>query len=150
MFDTCIHYPPLIFFINSEAESRIISSRSAEAVACSEVGRDTTSASYVVPSFLPTPPLTPRIQREYFRYDIEGDTEWNHPYFATWSPKWVFGTIAFRYIKKKPEQVAQLCIWNLYIYALPSSASLNLTLYINCMFQCGSFRRFRCRFSSMF
>lgn len=29
-------------------------------------------ASYVVPSFLPTPPLTLRIQREFFRYDIEG------------------------------------------------------------------------------
>jgi len=33
---------------------------------------DSNTASYVVPSFLPTPPLTLRIQREYFRYDIEG------------------------------------------------------------------------------
>jgi len=27
---------------------------------------------YVVPSFLPTPPLTPKIENEYFRFDIEG------------------------------------------------------------------------------
>jgi len=33
---------------------------------------DVAANSYVVPSFLPTPPLTPRIQNEYFRYDIEG------------------------------------------------------------------------------
>ena len=36
--------------------------------------QDSVSKSYVVPSFLPTPPLTPRIQNEYFRYDIEGKT----------------------------------------------------------------------------
>jgi len=36
------------------------------------VDQDSGVTSYVVPSFLPTPPLTPRIQKEYFRYDIEG------------------------------------------------------------------------------